>query len=464
MTHSRAQQSKACRIKLMIFVGILAPFGAAHAQDAAWKIGLARVKITPTEPVRMAGYGSRDHASTGVASELHAKALAIEDRNGQRAVIVTSDVIGFTAAFAEPVCRRIAERTGLDRSRILLNASHTHTGPTLTLDDDEVEGFTREDTAATVRYTRRLQDTLVDLVVRSFKGLEPARLSWGLGVAPFVMNRREFTERGVVLGFNPRGHIDRSVPILRVDTPDGKMRAVLYGAACHNTTLTGRHYEISGDFAGYSQVLIEREHPGAQAMFMQGCAGDANPHPRGSEAFARQHGDTLGREVMRILDAELRPVRGPLRIAFKRVALPLQPAPSRSQLDRWAKGGGWRGFVGKQMTALLEREGALPTTYTTPFTVWQFGGDLTLVGLPGEVVVDYVTLIEKALGPRRLWIAAYCNDVFGYLPSAKVLSEGGYETRGLYSGGIGFFTAQAQDVATAAVLEMARSVGRPMVR
>ncbi len=106
----------------------------------------------------------------------------------------------------------------------------------------------------------------------------------------------------------------------------------------------------------------------------------------------------------------------------------------------------------------------MPTTYTTPFTVWQFGDDLTLVGLPGEVVVDYVTLIEKALGPRRLWVAAYCNDVFGYLPSAKVLSEGGYETRGLYSGGIGFFTAQAQDVATAAVLEMAGIVGRPVER
>ncbi|HMF12345.1 MAG TPA: hypothetical protein VKE94_08565, partial [Gemmataceae bacterium] len=101
-----------------------------------------------------------------------------------------------------------------------------------------------------------------------------------------------------------------------------------------------------------------------------------------------------------------------------------------------------------------------PTHYEAPIGVWQFGEDLTLVGLSGEVVVDYVALLEKALGPNRLWPTAYCNDVFGYLPSARVLSEGGYETRGLYSGGIGLFDAKAQDVLVAKVRELAEKVGR----
>ena len=87
------------------------------------------------------------------------------------------------------------------------------------------------------------------------------------------------------------------------------------------------------------------------------------------------------------------------------------------------------------MLAMLDRGEKLPTHYTCPLAVWQFGKDLTLVGLSGEVVVDYVTALERALGPNQLWIAGYCNDVFGYLPSARVLGEGGYETRGLYSGG-----------------------------
>ena len=114
------------------------------------------------------------------------------------------------------------------------------------------------------------------------------------------------------------------------------------------------------------------------------------------------------------------------------------------------------------MTKALDRDGKLPEHYSTPIAVWQFGSDLTLVALSGKVVVDYVSLLEKAIGPRRLWIAAYCNDVYGYLPSsARVLEEGGYETRGLYHGSVGLLTAEAQDVLVAHVQQLAGEVGRP---
>ena len=92
---------------------------------------------------------------------------------------------------------------------------------------------------------------------------------------------------------------------------------------------------------------------------------------------------------------------------------------------------------------------------------WQLGNDLTLVALSGEVVSEYVPLLEDALGQGRLWVAAYCHDVYGYLPSARVLAQGGYETRGLYSGGIGLFTPEAEGVLVRSVTELARQVGRP---
>src|SRR5205807_10439921 len=117
-------------------------------------------------------------------------------------------------------------------------------------------------------------------------------------------------------------------------------------------------------------------------------------------------------------------------------------------------------WVAKQMLARLSRGEKLPTHYPCPIAVWQFDQDLTLVGLSGEVVVDYVTLLEKALGPNQLWLSAYCNDVFGYLPSARVLQEGGYETRGLYSGGPGFFDAKAEEVVVRTVRELAAKAGR----
>jgi hypothetical protein len=436
---------------------------AARAAEPDWKVGLARVKITPEQPVMLAGYASRTKPFEHVVTDLYAKALALEDHQGRRVVLVTSDLIGFTAAVAEPICARVRDRIGLPREQILLNAAHVHTGPSLSLDPTPRDGRSPGDTQRTVAYTRRLQDQVVDLIVEAVGHLEPARLSWGTGVAHFVMNRREFTPSGVILGVNARGLADRTVPVLRVDSPDGKLRAVLFGAAVHNTTLIARHNDVCGDYAGYAQAFVEQRHPGAQALFLTGCAGDADPYPRGTMELAQAHGTTLGQEVCRVLETKLRPVTGPLQVAFTRAELPLQEAPSRAELEKQAAGkNSVDAWIARQMLATLDRGAALPTRYACPFTVWQFGSDLTLVGLPGEVVVDYVGLLEQALGPNQLWLAAYCNDVFGYLPSERVLREGGYETRGLYAGGIGRFAPEAQNFVVATVRELAQKAGRKL--
>jgi neutral ceramidase len=451
------------------FLGFLAPAvllamgGFARAEEPEWKVGLASVKITPEQPVLMAGYASRNHPFEKVETDLFAKALVLEDRQGHRAALVTSDLIGFSAAVAEPICARIEEKTGLKRDQILLNSAHVHTGPALGLNPSAREGGSAGDGQRTVAYTHQLQDKVVDLVAQAAAHLEPARLSYGLGVADFVMNRREFTPRGVILGVNPRGLVDRSVPVLRIDTPQGKLRAVLFGTACHNTTLTDRNYEICGDYAGFAQTYVEEQHPSVQALFMIGCAGDANPYPRGSMELARRHGASLGQEVCRVLETKLQPIHGPLTVAFGQAELPLQTPPPRAELEkRAASRRDMESWVAKQMLGRLERGETLPTHYTCPVAVWQFNQDLTLVGLSGEVVIDYVTFLEKALGPRQLWLAAYCNDVFGYLPSARVLEEGGYETRGLYTGGIGLFDPKAQDVLVEKVRELARQAGRKL--
>jgi hypothetical protein len=354
------------------------------------------------------------------------------------------------------VCARILEKSGLKREQILLSSIHTHSAPTLSL-----EANPAEDAQRTAAYTRRLQDQIVDLVARAVSAMEPARLSWGTGVAGFVMNRREFTPRGVILGVNARGLVDRSVPVLRVDGADGKLRAVLFSCACHNTTLTDKNMLLSGDYGGYAQRQVEELHPGSTALMMLGCAGDANPHPRGTVELAREHGTSLGREVSRVLGVKLQPVRGPLRTLLEKVALPLQEPPPREELEKLAKSGpGYKQGVARGLLALLDKGEKPPPHYTAPVALWQLGGDLTMVGLPGEVVVDYVTLLERELGPLKLWVAAYCNDVFGYLPSARVLEEGGYETRGVYYGGPGFFAPAAQDALVNAVREMAAKAGR----
>jgi neutral ceramidase len=436
-------------------------FNAAAADD--WKVGIATVKITPAQPLQMAGYASRTRPFERVNDDLYAKALAFEDSAGHRAVIIATDLIGFSAAIAEPICRQINEKTGLGRDQILLNSIHTHSAPTLSLDPHEREGFPADDARKTADYTRRLQEQIVDLAAGALADLKPARLSAGGGVATFVMNRREVTRDGIILGVNPRGLADRSVPVLRIDDGDGKLRAVLFMCACHNTTLGPQNMLLSGDYGGYAQRAVEEQHPGVTALMMLGCAGDANPHPRGTMDLAREHGVSLGKEVSRVLDEKLKPIRGPLKTLLQEVALPLAEPPPRDELARMAKTGpGYKQGVARAMLALLDDGEKIPTHYRAPLALWQFGDDLTLVALAGEVVADYVPLLERALGPLDLWIAAYSNDVFGYLPSKRVIEEGGYETRGNYAGGPGCFTPQAHDTVVAAIREMARKAGRRM--
>jgi hypothetical protein len=435
----------------------------ALAAEADWKVGLAQVKITPERPVRMSGYAGRTRPFEKVAADLYVKALVLEDDGGRRGVLVTSDLLGFPARVAEPICARIQEKTGLKREQILLNSSHTHAGPLLDLKAPLADDANAGEALRTVEYTRQLQDKVVEVVVQAAARLEPAHLSWGSGVIHFVMNRREFTPNGIILGANPRGLADRSVPVLSIAAPDGKLRAVLFGAATHGTTLGQDNYQLCGDYAGFAQSYVQQRYPNVQAMFLLGCAGDSNPYPRGTMELTQKHGTALGEEVSRVLKAKLRSVSGPLQIAFDRADLPLQAALSREELHQLAANKRSPKASGAAaLLARLDRGEKLPTHYPCPLTVWQFGRDLTLVGLSGEVVVDYVPLLEKALGPNQLWIAGYCNDVFGYLPSARVLAEGGYETRGLYAGGAGFFDAKAEEVVVQKVRALARKAARKL--
>jgi hypothetical protein len=448
----------AARLLVHWVVATLASITPAFASE--WRAGVAAVKITPEVAVPMAGYGSRTRPSEGVVSDLYAKVLALTDASGQRAVWITTDLIGLRGEVAEQICLQIGERTGLHRSQILINSSHTHTGPAVA-DSDIPAYFIPPESAPLIHaYREMLQDRIVEAVMQALARLEPAELSSGTGVVSFAANRRELED--LPHGSHVDGPVDRTMPVLRVSSRDGSVRAVVFGAATHNTTLTGGEYRISGDYAGFAQEYVQSHLPGAQAMFVLGFAGDSDPRPRGTLDLARQHGETLGREVLRVLDTKLRPLHGPLNLQFGYADIPLAAAPPRAEIQKMTEEGSplWRAQVATWMLDLLDKGQPLPTHYRAPIAVWQFGGGLTLVALSGEVVVDYTSLIEKAIGSAHLWLSAYNNDVFGYLPSARVLAEGGYETRGVVHGGPGFFSPEAQDVVVARVRELAEQAGR----
>jgi neutral ceramidase len=429
-----------------------------RGEPAPWRVGLARTCVTPEGPIPLCGYNP--DLSEGVLDDLFAKAIAFDDGERGRALLVTADLLFFRQPFAEALCERIVARTGLARHQILLNASHTHAGPVFGLRDPDRFELAPPHRAVVDAYTRRLMDQLVDLAVAALADMRPAHLAWGSGQVDFVMNRRVSTEQGVVMSPNPDGEVDPVVPVLRVDHEDGTVRAILFGCACHPVTLDGQNRKISGDYAGAAQRYLEERYPGAQAMFLIGCGGDANSHPRGGpdqEQWVRRHGAALGDEVLRVLSSDLCPVRGPLRPMLEWTDLPLDDTLTREQLGRIAAEGStaWHRHNGQQLLERLDRGQPLPSAYRAAISVWQFGDDLTLVGLPGEAVAGYVTRLHEALGRERLWIAAYANESFGYLPTARILAEGGHESMCLTLD-VGFFAPSVEQVVVDTVRRVAR--------
>ena len=427
------------------------PVRAAEVKGT-WKAGLATVVTTPEQSMWMAGYAARNKPSEGKVHDLNAKALALEDAAGTRFVIVTVDLIGFPRDFRDAVEKEVGARYGLRPEALLLNASHTHSGPEIRAwRATQAWDLPPEQIELGKKYAEALQGKLVDLVGRALKDLGPAQLSYVHGRAGVAMNRRLPTERGYVNSPNADGPVDHDVPVLLVTGPDGKkMRAILFGYACHNTTLD--FYQFCGDYAGFAQQYLEETHPGAVALFVAGCGGDQNPTPRRTLEWAKQHGRAVANGVEQALVSRPHPVRGPLKLALGEATLELSAPPSAEELKKQASSA--NKYESRHAQELLKDLEAGRTRSTYPYLVQvaQFGDDLTMVGLAGEVVVDYSLRLKKELaGPRgeailassspvdkggtpspqapAIWIAGYCNEVFGYVPSQRVLQEGGYEAR-----------------------------------
>ena len=393
-------------IALVLCVGhspAAAPKKAAPPLD--WKAGAATADITPTESIWMAGYAGRKKPSDGVAEPLHAKALALEDAAGTKFVLVTLDLIGVRRNVRDTVAARCREQYGLQPEQLLLNASHTHCGP------EYRPRPGREAEAAA--YQDRLGKTLVKVVGEALRALQPARITYARARAGFAMNRRvnyalppddQNAKRAPTFD----GPVDHEVPVLAVYRAAATPAVLVFGYACHSTTLSSvtnppaePRYLINGDYAGFAQATLQQAYPGSTAMFVNGCSGDQNPYPRRDEvpgllplALARHHGQTLAYSVIAALGTGPRPIASSVHAAIGDVE--------------------------------LTRNAGKPS-HAYPVQVVRLGRELTLAALGSETTVDYALRLKREISAPLVWVAGYSNDYAGYVPSRRVAVEGGYE-------------------------------------
>jgi hypothetical protein len=391
---------------------------------AGWKAGVARVVITPQQPLWQAGYAARTHASEGTLHDLWAKAVALEDEKGNRAVLVTTDLLGIPKAVSDRIRTELQKNLSLSKAQIILNSSHTHSGPVLSNALVDIYPLNAAEQQKIDIYTRQLEAQLIQLVQEAFKNLESATLSAANGVTRFQVNRRNNKEGALLEQSELKGPNDYAVPVLKITDASGAVKAVVFGYACHNTVLD--QYKFSGDYAGFAQLELEKAYPKATALYFQGAGADQNPMPRRTVPLAQQFGRELSAAVQRVLDEPMRSLAPQLSVAYSEIDLALSPPPTDAELtkiigqhepyqQRWAR----------RMLAQRQAGKPLPTSYPYPVQVWRLG-DQALFSFGGELVVAYALEVKKRFGPEA-FVLGYSNDVMAYIPSETILKEGGYE-------------------------------------
>lgn len=413
---------------ILLFV-FLFLYNTVDTEASEWKAGAASIVITPEESLMMAGYGFGT-PSEGKIHDLYAKALAIEGPDGNKVVIVTADLLGLTKELTNTISQEIYNSFGIPRKSLLFNTSHTHSGPGIS---NPFKSIPEEFSTKLDAYVQLLKKKYISVISQAINNLEPASLTFSsVKPTPFAVSRRYPSPEGIVYRSTPSSYYtggprDDIVPVLRVTNSDGDIKAILFGYACHPITLNINQF--CGDYPGFAQRYIEEAYPGSIALFVQGCSGELVPNARFQLEYAMGHGKALADAVKKALDGKQILITKSIECAYDEVTLELQTAPERKVLEKNLKSNNVN--LQKKATYLLnqlDKNGKIETSYQCPLQAVCFGNELLIIGISGETVAGYsVKLKSEFKNHQFVWVAGYCNDVFAYLPTWKILKEGGYE-------------------------------------
>lgn len=431
--------------------------------SAAWQAGAAKADITPTESVPLAGYGGKTRMSQRVEHPIWLKALALKDDSGATSVLVTADLVGLSDRMIAVIAKSALEKHGIPRERLILNTSHNHSCP---VTEDVLwlyYEFTPEEAAARDRYTQMVYARYEQVIGNAIAALAPAELAFEQGLAGVAVNRRR--SRGPESrAFG--GQVDQDVPVITVKAGN-EIKAIMFGYSCHTTALGG--LSINGDYAGFAQLELEKSFPGSVALFVQNCGGDANPLPRirGKDVEATElagmYGRILAEAVRQVIAGTMKPLSGPVRAAMGETELFLQPGIPLEELKQRVPN--LTGMPKREFEHFIrqhEQLGSTPDRVKYPIQVWRFGPDFTFIALTGETVVDYSLKFKAANGWNNTWVCGYNNDLLSYVPSLRVLKEGGYEgVTGMFEyGHRAPYTETVEQQITTKVEELVKAVAK----
>ncbi|MEF3305870.1 neutral/alkaline non-lysosomal ceramidase N-terminal domain-containing protein [Paenibacillus sp. GYB003] len=393
-------------------------------------VGAAKADITPTEPVPLAGFAVRGNKPfERIESDIYVKVLFFRQKDAdgtvRQAVVAAADLIWWGSDRMAGIRERLKARWGLGPERIVLNATHSHSGP------QTCSTFHRMLGRANSAYVAFLEERLLEAIDSAAGNLEPVSIERGTGESRIGVQRRRYADGKVYGGPNPNGPMDPEVNVVRFRTEDGRTKALIVHYACHPITSTEN--EVSAEFAGYATERLEREHEGSVCLYLQGCCGDIaiSKSSAPSEAATDREkmayfGEKLADTVSDVLASSMKPLAScALRGLYRTVPLKLLPLPDRERLAAVAAAGEppydeWASYM-------LERYDERPAALGMEMTRLDVADGLTLLTMNAEVVVDY-GLYMKRLSAGNVLPVAYTNGMIGYVPTAEQHPYRGYES------------------------------------
>ncbi len=407
------------------------------------KAGFATAKITPPLGTALSGFGVRDFdpaGAKGVHDDLHARALYLLQGN-KEALIMGFDLLFFSRQESDRFKSAIGNKIGLPPDRILLNTSHTHTGP-------KVGNWYY--TPSDPLYLQELEEQSVAAALAAKRSVCDVSLWAGETRTGVPLSRRKPLADGTVaFAPNPAGPVDDFLPFMLLKSSNGSPVCLLFSVACHPSTVKGDElaYAISADFPGAAGSEIDRNLGKTAALFLQGAGGDAKASVIGRNFDAWRGGTwedvaaagkMIASEIQAACSAGLRKVKPRLETALVETYLPLATVPARDELmailespESKAEGAPIhlrvRRMWAEEQLALLDRGYGLRTEVPVLVQGIQLGHGLRIIGVEGELVAELGLLIRDFYENGITFVLGYSNGAQMYIPTSKMIAQGGYE-------------------------------------
>lgn len=427
-----------CRFMLLVLALLGGLPSSAKENSVGALAGWAEVEITPPLGIALGGRGGAETEAKKVLDPLYAQMLYLKDQKGMGFVLVSLDLVGLQHDLSERIRLALAGELGVEINLIVLNCSHTHSGPLMYR---QLFAGIEPAPAVEVDYFNALTEKLVLTARRVARTLTPVQVEVFRGTSRIGINRRGKNKNGQpgILP-NPSGPIDEKIWVLKLSRLDGALVALVFSHGCHPVIVYGYDYAgISADFPGMARTALRQKlGQSVHAQFVQGLAGNIRPRVvadipnnrfRASKPEDVEHaGKELAEDVLAALRTKGEALNLDLAATMDRPFLPRAKPPDRSVYEKMSTTGNkFQQAVARYWLSRYDTGEGFARGDAWPVGLVRLADNQWICYLAGEPCVEWGSKISQWLAPRKLVLWGYSQESISYLPTEELLPEAGYE-------------------------------------